>query len=219
MGFYASDLGSVPGLNKYQWYVFLLEDNYSDAVRQELDKNWPSFSIDAGKQTLVVRGSNRTSFYDEVFETYGLRDKTAGRELCPGLLITDTHPTQTDKGRRGLKEARMILLSLSQSDKSREPLVSLLRKVTSALKDPEALKALQDLSPTPTKLEKYWSWLGEYVGLKPVFLVSVPTSTKRSRISSSVSDNTGPAGGLLDCPATRSTSPPRCLEPPGRGGS
>jgi hypothetical protein len=169
MGYYASDLGSVPGLNKFQWYVFLLEDNYNDDVRQELDKNWPTFSIDAGKQTLVVRGSNRTDFYDEVFETYGLRDRVPGKEFSPGLLITDTHPTQIDKGHDGLKKPRTILLRLSQSDKSREPLISLLRKVTSALKDPEALKALQELSPTPTSLEKGWGWLGEYVDLKPTF--------------------------------------------------
>ena len=56
MGYIATDLARVPAAG-FRWYVFLLEDNWNDQLREELSRNFEGLAAEAGPEVLVIKGS------------------------------------------------------------------------------------------------------------------------------------------------------------------
>jgi hypothetical protein len=89
--------------------------------------------------------------------------------MRPALLISDTAPRLLLEEAAKLSAAKLILIPLTSfRGKPAGTIVELLRHLVTALRDDNALGALQRLEPGA--VQKGWGWLRGYAELKPSFL-------------------------------------------------
>jgi hypothetical protein len=165
----ASDIGTIP-VSGFNWYVLFLEEAWDDPIKVELQNNFLQLGKQVGPAVLVIRGFDPDEFYASAYETatlYG--DEWRNRLTRPALLISDTAPRLLLSEPAKLSVAKLICIPLAPF-RHQPPgsVVELLRHLIAALRDEEALSALQRLEPGP--LQKSWGWLRKYASLKPSFL-------------------------------------------------
>lgn len=168
MGFITTDLAIVPRGDAFKWYIFLLEDSWDDDLRSELSENFDNLAREIGQQALAVRGSYPDIFSEQVINEYLIERQTTETPLVPrpALLITD-EPPHEDKRDHFKREAKMILLPLSEQYRRPGSITDILKEVARAVRDPEAFQSLQNLDPG--RLERHWGWLSHYFIIKPSF--------------------------------------------------
>lgn len=161
MGYIASlNVAKVPA-SGYEWYIFLLEDDWRDNLRQELSDNFHILAEAVGDRSLVVRGAKREQFSGEVFATYGIKVTK-----LPALLLTNISPSAASQDASSSKDVRAIVISLERRYDHAGSISQLLRKIVETLKEPEAMEALEKLDRS--KIERRWGWL-RMLELKPNF--------------------------------------------------
>jgi hypothetical protein len=169
MSYIASDIGTIPAYG-FAWYVLYLEDVFDDPLKDELSRNFLALGSEVGRDVLVVRGFDPQTFYSSAYETLTLYDEEwAAKIQRPALLLSDTPPRLLLSEKAKLNAAKLILFPLAPF--RRRPagtLVDLLRQLVAALKDNDAMSALQQLEPKA--LRSKWGWLSKYVDMKPNFM-------------------------------------------------
>lgn len=166
MGYIATSLAKIPS-SGYEWYIFLLEDGWTDSLRRELSDNFQNLAEEVGSEVLVIRGAER--ILDDVLRVYALCEQgyDVSRFPFPGLLIVDTPPAVVMKDKERSKTAKMILLPLSSRYLRPGSITDVLKEIVNALKDPDALHSLQALDSS--QIERRWGWITRYFKIKPIF--------------------------------------------------
>jgi len=167
MGYLARDVARIPGAG-FEWFVFLLEDNWSDALRNELADNFENLAREVGPQVLAVRGFERGPFAAEVLAAYALDHDPSGSRRLPALLIANQLPKDVKNDDPRVEKVKMILLPLDEQYIRPGSVSELLENVARTLRDTDSVKSLQSLDRN--RIERHWGWLNRYVELKPSFM-------------------------------------------------
>jgi len=162
----ASRIGTVP-TEGFDWYIVLLEGPFGNEIREQIDKYFTTLGKEAGPEVMVVRGYDATQFRDSFIDSaafYGPGDwKTVD---VPAIVVTDALPTAVEQ-REGLDQARVMVFPLRQIYERHKDISIFFEKLLRVLHSSEASAALEKLDKA--KIEKYWSWISDYVELKPGF--------------------------------------------------
>ncbi|MCP4340399.1 MAG: hypothetical protein GY799_16290 [Desulfobulbaceae bacterium] len=67
MSMVASEIGTIPCEN-FNWYVIFLEGDFSDQIREQIDKHLATFGRVAGRNVVAVRGYDPKQFQESLFE-------------------------------------------------------------------------------------------------------------------------------------------------------
>lgn len=155
MAFVASSMARVPR-EGFNWYIFMVEDDFNDALRSQLRDNFESLGRAVGPDALVVRA------FDPGQMKWGALYATP-----PALVVTDRVPIYGDPS----SEGRMIEFELTNRfARDQFSIVPLLQKLVRALNDPEAMRVLERDTVEPGSLRRFWGWVAEYTELKPNFM-------------------------------------------------
>jgi len=165
----ASDIATIPALG-FSWYVLFLEDAFEDPIKAELSANFLALGHESGRDALVVRGYDPTTFFKSAYETLTLyQPEWAAKLVRPALLISDTAPVLLLNESAKLAAAKLILVPLASfRGKQAGAMSDFLRQLAAALHDPDAIRALSRLEPSG--FSKKWAWLSKYVDVKPSFM-------------------------------------------------
>ena len=168
MGYIVTDLGRLR-VTDFEWYVFFLEDSYQDELRRELSENFENLARNIGPESLAIRGADRENFWSDIFHMYAIVEKGVNRENfpLPGLLITDTSVSELQEDPDAAKRAKLILISLAERYRQPGSVTQILRHVSVAVRDPEAMRALE--REDVEAIRRHWSWIPRYLELKPSF--------------------------------------------------
>lgn len=169
MGFIATDLATIPLSPRYSWYVFLLEDQWSDQLRHQLERNFINLARAVGPNALVIRGAEPEGFYSQVLYEYALQDRMQkGDKVLPALVVTDTPPATLRRDDGAIHEARIMLFPLARMDARPTDLTAFLQALSEAIQAPESLDALERLDRGA--IRRRWGWITRYLELKPSFM-------------------------------------------------
>ncbi len=165
MSYFASDIGTVPA-EGFKWYVIFVEGAFADvdnAVGEQINKYFLPFGKEAGPEVLAVQGYDPVAFRKSLMETGSL----TGQLFPPAVVVTDTAPAELVRP-NGSNQARVMIFPLKEIYEKRKDISNFLRQLLLALQSSDANAALKKLDQT--KIEKYWSWITDYVEMKPKFL-------------------------------------------------
>jgi hypothetical protein len=166
MSMVASKIGTVPTTG-FDWYIVLLEGPFANEIREQIDRHFTILGREAGPEVMAVRGYDSTQFRNSFIESaafYGPEDwKTVD---VPAVVVTDALPTAVE-ARNGLDHARVMVFPLRRIYEKDKDISIFFEKLLKALHSPDASAALEKLDTA--NIEKYWSWLSDYVELKPGF--------------------------------------------------
>jgi hypothetical protein len=165
MSYIASNIKTVPG-SGFKWYLIFLESPFADDVSKQIDEHFAVLGREAGANALAVRGYDASEFRDSVFEaTSFYSEKWRKWAAAPALIVTDTSPMEALADPKNLDQGKVLIFPLAEPYAENKSLVPFFTKLLSALRDPNALIALQNLQPT--KLETAWGWLRKYSKMEP----------------------------------------------------
>ena len=162
----ASKIGTVP-TKGFKWYIVLLDGPFGDAIREQVDKYFMTLGKEAGPEVLVVRGYDATQFRNSFIESAAFYGPGDWKMVdVPAIVVTDALPTALEQP-DGLDQARVMIFPLRQIYESQKDISIFFGSLLQALHSSEASIALEKLDKA--NIEKYWSWISEYVELKPSF--------------------------------------------------
>ena len=169
MGFLSTDIARIPATG-FEWYVFMLEDNWEDNLRQEFHNHFDTLSREVGPNALVVISDRPNDLFFQVFSKYRLylEGYDSDQFPLPSLLVTDTSPKAIIDDSDKLKNAHIIIFPIEKHYIQEGSIIDFLRDLCNALQDPEAFQALEELNET--KIYDKWGWLTRYFDLKPNFM-------------------------------------------------
>jgi hypothetical protein len=144
--------------------VFFIESIWNHPIKQQLRANFETLGQRVGPETLVVRGYDESTMANEVAEAAALADERF-QSISPPALIVSNRPLRSLDDPEALKDAKIISLNISGAEGS---LPDLLDRLVSALRDPNAMAALENPNEE-TRLRRFWGWVARYGELKPTF--------------------------------------------------
>ncbi len=167
MSYVASHVATVPS-GAFKWFLIFLEGPFADEIRKEIDAHFLTLGREAGKDALVVRGFDPTSFRDSVYEAPAFfDDKWRKRGRFPALLVTNCQPSEALSDARNLDSGKVMIFPLEGIYREKQSIAGFLTELLEALRHPDASTALQELDGT--KLQKCWGWLTKYSKMEPEF--------------------------------------------------
>jgi hypothetical protein len=167
MSYIASNIKTVPG-SGFKWYLIFLESPFADEISKQIDQHFAVLGREVGADALAVRGYDASEFRGSVFEaTCFYSEKWSKWAVAPALIVTDIPPIEALADSRNLEQRKVLIFPLAEPYAEDKSLVPFFTKLLSALRDPNALTALQNLQPT--KLETAWGWLRKYSKMEPGF--------------------------------------------------
>jgi len=88
MGLYVETLDNIPSEARRDYYIYLLDYGWDEPIGNVLVKNYKRMaSFAASNRAVVIRGTNRVHFEDEVLSWHDINGQDA-TELLPAILIT-----------------------------------------------------------------------------------------------------------------------------------
>jgi hypothetical protein len=167
MGYLASHVATVPAKG-FQWYLIFLESEFADELKREIDSNFATLAREAGKDALVVRGLDPTTFRNSVFEAPAFFDiKWNERAKFPSLLVTNRDPGKAVSDANVLEKGKVMIFPLAEIFREHRSLSGFLSDLVEALKEEDAIAALESVDGT--KLKKRWGWINKYFRAEPEF--------------------------------------------------
>ena len=162
----ASRIGSVP-TEGFEWYVVLLEGQFGDEIRSQIDKYFLQLGKGVGADVLVVRGYDPIEFKNSFIESASFYGEGDWKNVdVPALVVTDAVPKAIES-RDGLDGAKVMIFPLRQIYERHKDISIFFDKLIKALHSSDAADALDNLEIS--KLEKSWGWFSEYAEMKPGF--------------------------------------------------
>ena len=163
MGYLARNIARIPSAG-FEWYVIVLEDDWDDDLRRDIDRNFNNLVDRVGEKSLTVRAlNNPRDFTEQVHDAYGL-ETTAP---IPALLISDLPPTNALQHPEMRSNANTIIFPLGRKGSGVKDLPGFLEKITTALRDDDAVGALKKADKRA--INEKWGWL-RFLELKPNFI-------------------------------------------------
>lgn len=166
MSMVASEIGTIPA-EGFNWYVIFLEGDFSDQIREQIDKHFSTFGQVAGRDVLAVRGYDPKQFRESLFEAEAFYGEEGVPVEPPAIVLTNAVPGAFEH-RAGLAETKVMVFPLREVYVQEKGDISVfLGRLLGALSQEDAFKALEDAKQS--SLEKCWGWLSRYVKMKPGF--------------------------------------------------
>ena len=145
MGLYVSSLATIPVDAERGYFIYLLDYGWSEPLGETLLKNYDKMVVLAAENNaVVIRGTNRVHFQDQVLSWHNINGEDAG-ELLPAILITNRNPhrfkesfdnTHHDRVETDLK---MILIPLRKFCTTTTDVVVLIEKLFNDIKEKKDL--------------------------------------------------------------------------------
>ncbi len=167
MSFIATHLSTIPG-SGFKWYLIFLEGPFKDEIQKEIGAYFFDLGRETGKDALVIRGFDPTHFRESVFEAPAFfDDKWHQRAKFPALIVTNCSPSDALAKPENLDNGKVMIFPLGELYQEHKSISGFLGQLVEALKQEDALKALETLDGS--KLKKGWGWLSEYFKMEPGF--------------------------------------------------
>ena len=145
MGLYIQSLEHIPLEAKRDYFIYLLDYGWNEPLGEALMKNYEKMAtIAAENKAVVIRGTHRVHFEDEVLSWHNINGENA-EEILPAILITNRHPSKFresyENSRNGEieKDLKLILIPLKKFCKSTTDVVCLIEKVFNDIKSQKDL--------------------------------------------------------------------------------
>src|SRR5262249_25072488 len=152
MGLLASTISTIPA-SGFKWYLIFLEGPFQREIRKEIDKYFETLAREVGKDALVVRGLDKTSFKDSFDASVLHHDKEWMRRMpSPALIVMDCAPLEAFANLESLNNCKMIIFPIGDIYKEKKSIGGFLESLVNTLKQDDAIKALETVDPG--KLEK-----------------------------------------------------------------
>lgn len=146
MGLYIQSLNNIPQSAHRGYYIYLLDYGWSEPLGEALMNNYEKMAqIAAENDAVVIRGTHRVHFEDEVLSWHHINGEKA-EDLLPTILITNRHPHQFKECFGNINHSiepdlKMILIPLKKFCSTTTDVVSLVEKI---FNDIRAHKDLED---------------------------------------------------------------------------
>jgi len=145
MGLYIQSLENIPLEAKRDYFIYLLDYGWSEPLSEVLLQNFDKMaSMAAENKAVVIRGTHRVHFEDEVFSWHNINGEN-GEDALPAILITNRHPAkfrESYNSHKGIieEDLKLILIPLKRFCKTSTEVVSLIEKLFNDVKDQKDLK-------------------------------------------------------------------------------
>jgi hypothetical protein len=145
MGLWVQSLNNIPIAAHREYYIYLLDYGWHEQLGQALMDNYEKMaSLAADNNAVVIRGTHRVHFEDEVFSWHHINREDA-ETLLPAILITNRHPhlfkesygNQKTRTESGLK---MILIPLKNFCSTTTDVVTLIERLFADIRSHKDLK-------------------------------------------------------------------------------
>lgn len=146
MGLYIQSLENIPPEAKRDYFIYLLDYGWDEPIGNALIANYERMaSVAAENQAVVIRGTHRVHFEDEVLSWHHINGENA-EGLLPAILITNRHPKEFKEsfGNRQTridKDLKLIMIPLKNMCKTTTDVVTTIEKIFA---DVKAKKDLTD---------------------------------------------------------------------------
>ncbi len=144
MGLYISSLDNIPLEAKRDYFIYLLDYGWSEPLSEALIKNYEKMAVlAADNKAVVIRGTNRVHFEDQVLSWHNINGADA-EEILPAILITNRHPKKFKEsfhasGSRVEEDLKLILIPLKKFCKTTTDVAVLIEKLFNDIKDQKDL--------------------------------------------------------------------------------
>lgn len=134
MGLHIQSLTNVPRETDQDYFVYLLDYGWHEPLGEALMDNYEKMAELAGEnRAVVIRGTRRVHFEDEVFSWHHINGENAD-ELLPAILITNRHPEKFREsfsaGREPIEQdLKLILIPLKKFCKNTSEVTALIQKL------------------------------------------------------------------------------------------
>jgi len=149
MGLWVESLENVPAEARRDYYIYLLDYGWLEPIGDAVMKNYAKMaSLAATSGAVVIRGTNRVHFEDEVLSWHNVNGEKTD-ELLPAILITNRNPhkfksiSEKDGDKDIERDLRLILIPLRKICSTPTQVVQLIERIFTNIKDK---KELQDFS-------------------------------------------------------------------------
>jgi len=169
MGIAVSDLAGVVSAGKYKWYVYFLDDNMKDGLRNELRDNFDVVGKGIGIKNLAIRGYDPSIFSSQVYHHYFpyLVEKYPAWKTfpIPSLLLTNVSPDLIQGNE--IPHGIAIVMPIVKGYVRPGSISDLLKELMEALQNPDSMSSL--LEADKSKFQTAWGWTRKYFEIKPSF--------------------------------------------------
>ncbi len=144
MGLYIQSLENIPINAKRDYFIYLLDYGWHEPLGEALMQNYEKMaSLAAENKAVVIRGTHRVHFEDEVLSWHNINGENA-EEILPAILITNRHPGKFRESfnpseKQVEKDLKMILIPLKKVCSSTTEVVSLIEKIFNDIKNQKDL--------------------------------------------------------------------------------
>ena len=92
MGLYVQSLANIPTNHNRDYYIYLLDYGWDEPLGETLLANYENMAtLAAENNSVIIRGTRRVHFEDEVLSWHNINGENA-EKLLPAILITNRHP-------------------------------------------------------------------------------------------------------------------------------
>ncbi|MEO1033873.1 MAG: hypothetical protein AAFX55_21000 [Bacteroidota bacterium] len=140
MGLYIQSLENIPPNARRDYFIYLLDYGWTEPLGEALIKNYEKMaSLAAENKAVVIRGTRRVHFEDEVLSWHNINGENA-EEILPAILITNRHPNKFrerfTKTTGDIEEdLKLILIPLKKFCNTTTEVVNLIEKVFKDIKE------------------------------------------------------------------------------------
>ncbi len=146
MGLWVQSLENIPAEAHRDYYVYLLDYGWSEPLADVLMQNFAKMAtLAAENHAVVIRGTNRVHFEDEVLSYHNINGEDA-EDLLPAILITNRNPhkfkhiDQPGQADPVENDLRLILIPLKRFCHTTTEVVQLVERLFTDIKQQKALK-------------------------------------------------------------------------------
>lgn len=159
MGLYVQSLENIPDEKNIrthkEYFIYLLDYGWNDSLADAMINNYERMaSIAAENNAIIIRGTQRVHFEDEVLSWHNINGEN-GEEILPAILITNRHPDRFRKKQELIEEnLKLILIPLKKFCKTNSDVLNLIEKLfkdISEKKDLDEFKIAKEIKKQKVK--------------------------------------------------------------------
>jgi hypothetical protein len=116
MGLYVQSLANIPTNHHRDYFIYLLDYGWGEPLGETLLANYEKMAtLSAENKAVVIRGTRRVHFEDEVLSWHNINGENAD-EILPAILITNRHPhlfkESYGRGSQTESDLKLVLIPL-----------------------------------------------------------------------------------------------------------
>jgi len=141
MGLYIQSLENIPSTVEREYYIYLLDYGWTEPLGEALMQNYEKMaSLASDTNAVVIRGTNRVHFEDQVLSWHNINGENAD-EILPAILITNRHPSKfkesfSSREKENIEnDLKLILIPLKKFCKTTTEVIQIIEKVFGDIKE------------------------------------------------------------------------------------